>query len=109
MQAINFLTGLFAVCATALAVTGCGTPPKMSDEQLASLGVKSGAMYWDAEQKLASQGYQCHVAGARREKFDCTQTKGFFPTCILRIDFTVEDSNLISNLRVAEPVCVGTP
>jgi hypothetical protein len=81
----------------------------MSSEQLASIGVNVGAVYWDAEQKLASKGYQCYVTGAKRENFDCTKMEGFFPSCVLRIDFKVDDANAISNLRIAEPACIGTP
>ena len=106
---ILFRHSVLAVCVAALFVSGCSTPPKLSTEQLASIGVSAGTTYWSAEQKLASKGYQCFVSGAKRENFDCTKSEGFFPSCILRIEFKVDDSNAISSVRVAEPACMGTP
>jgi hypothetical protein len=96
-------------CTLAICLMGCSTPSKMSPDHLASIGVSEGTPYWSAEQKLASEGYQCYVSGAKRENFDCTKTKGFFPTCLLRIDFKVDDKNLVSDLRVRDPACIGTP
>jgi hypothetical protein len=96
-------------CTLAIFLPGCSTPSKMSPDHLASIGVGEGAMYWTAEQKLAVEGYQCYVSGAKRENFDCTKTAGVFPACILRIDFKADDKNLVSDLRVKDPVCIGTP
>lgn len=93
----------------ALLLSGCTTPAKLTPERLAALGVKDGAMYWEAEQKLAQEGYHCHITGVKREDFDCTKQAGFFPTCIFRVQFQATDENLVSNLRVAEPACIGTP
>lgn len=85
----------------ALCVSGCSTPVKLSADQLASNGVVEGANYRDAVQKLAGQGYQCFVSGAKRENFDCTKTHGFFLTCLLRIEFIVDDKNRISKVTAA--------
>lgn len=90
-------------------VSACSTPAKMSPERLASLGIAEGTAYWEAESKLAREGYQCFVTGAKRENFDCTRTMGFFPTCLLRVVFVVDDKNLVSQIRVANPACIGTP
>jgi hypothetical protein len=93
----------------AIGMSGCGIPLKMSPEHLASIGVKEGATYWEAVQKLTGEGYQCFGSGAKRENFDCTKTQGFFPTCLLRVEFIVDDKNLISHVRAANPACIGTP
>jgi hypothetical protein len=98
-----------AVCTVAILLSGCSSPPKLSPGQLASLGVKEGAMYWDAEQKLMQAGYSCYVSGAKRESFDCTKNTGFFPSCIHRVQFEANDQNLVSNLRIVGPACIGTP
>ncbi|MGV7206834.1 hypothetical protein ACLB1G_03145 [Oxalobacteraceae bacterium A2-2] len=95
--------------AMAIYLAGCGTPVKISPERLASMGVRVGEQYWPGQQKLAAEGYRCFVSGAKREKFDCTKQQGYFPTCLLRVQFVVDDRNLISALRVAEPACMGTP
>ena len=97
------------VYAVALLLSGCSTPAKLTPEQLASLGVREGAMYWEAEQKLLQQGYRGYVSGARREDFDFTKETGTFPSCVLRVQFKVDEQNLVSDLRVAEPACIGTP
>jgi hypothetical protein len=109
VAAIRLIRCVITACTVAICFPGCSTPLKMSDDYLASIGLSEGIAYWSAEQKLASEGYQCFVSGAKRENFDCTKTKGFFPTCILRVDFKVDDQNAISTLRVADPVCIGTP
>jgi hypothetical protein len=96
--------GTIAICAV-----GCGTTPTMTPDHLASIGVVDGAMYWEAEQKLATEGYQCFVAGAKREHFECTKTTGFFPSCLLRVEFIADDKNQVSHLRAANPACMGTP
>jgi hypothetical protein len=98
-----------SVCTVATILSGCGTPSKLSSEQLAALGVSDGIMYWSAEGALMQKGYRCYVSGARRENFDCTKQTGFFPTCISRVDFEVDDKNLVSNLRALGPACIGTP
>lgn len=81
----------------------------MSPDHIVSIGLGDGTTYWLVEQKLVNEGYQCFVTGAKRENFDCTKTKGFFPTCLLRVEFKVDDQNLISHVRVADPACIGTP
>ena len=81
----------------------------MTPEHLASIGFGEGIPYWTAQQKLASEGYQCFVSGAKREHFDCTKEKGFFPSCVLRVEFKADDQNAVSNVRVADPACIGTP
>lgn len=98
------IAGLIACC-----VLGCSTPVKMTSNDLASIGVIDGTIYWEAEQKLAVEGYQCSVTGAKRENFDCTKMTGFFVTCLLRVEFVAEDKNLVSKIRIAEPACMGTP
>ncbi len=100
------------VPAALLALTllgGCGTPQPLSMTQLEALGVREGMPHWEATPRLFRQGYACFVSGARREHFDCTKTAGVFPTCVLRVDFDVNDQNLILALRVSEPACLGTP
>ncbi|MDL2353747.1 MAG: hypothetical protein QFF03_00660 [Pseudomonadota bacterium] len=106
---IRFGRCLITACAFALCFSGCGTTKKMSPEHLLAIGVSEGVMYWVAEQKLASEGYQCFVTGEKRENFDCTKTQGFFPTCVLRVTFKVNDKNGLSALQVANPACIGTP
>jgi len=49
------------------------------------------------------------VTGVERQDFDCTKTVGFFPTRLLRVDFTVDDQKAIAKIDVPEPACVGTP
>ena len=100
---------LIAVCIGSLCLSGCSTPLRKSDEQFASIGVKEGVTYWSAQEKLAREGYRCFVTGEKRENFDCTKTVGFFPTCVMRVDFKASDTNLVSDLRVADPACIGTP
>ena len=97
------------VCTVVTVLLGCSTPSKPSPEQLASLGVRKGAVYWDAEQKLMQAGYSCYVSGAKRENFDCTKSTGFLVTCIHRVKFEADDKNLVSNLRAVGPACIGTP
>ena len=112
MQA-SALGGVFRVGLIVLVVGGllsaCRAPSKLTPERLVSLGVVEGVMYWHAQQKLAQEGYSCYVSGASRENFDCTKNTGFFPSCVLRIQFKVNDQNLVSNLRAADPACIGTP
>jgi hypothetical protein len=103
------LRAALAAGAAAICCAGCGTPPKMSVDRLATMGVVEGAPYWQAQQKLAQEGYQCSVSGATREHVDCAKTRGFFITCVLRVDFEVDDKNLISRPSVPEPACIGTP
>jgi hypothetical protein len=105
----NIARCVMKICTVAFCVSGCSTPVKMSSDHLASIGLGVGATYWSAEQKLASEGYHCYVSGAKRENFDCTKMTGFFPTCTLRIEFKVDEQNVISTMRIAEPACVGTP
>jgi hypothetical protein len=103
------MVSICGVCALAACVAGCSTPVKISPERLSLLGVRVGAPYWAGQQKLASEGYRCYVSGAKRENFDCTKQQGYFPTCLLRVQFVVDDRNMISALRVADPACVGAP
>lgn len=105
----HYVRYLLAGATVALCVLGCSTPTRISPERLAAIGVTEGTKYWDAQGKLAREGYQCFVAGAKRENFDCTKTVGFFPTCLMRIEFVADDNNLVSRLRVREPACIGTP
>lgn len=98
-----------AGCAAALLLSGCSTPPQPTPEQLATLGVRDGAIYWEAEQALVQQGYHVFVSGARREAFDFTKRGGGFPTCLLRVTFKVDDRNRVADLHAAEPACMGTP
>lgn len=109
MTWIRFSSRIFQYFIVAVFASGCGTPQKMSADQLRSIGVRVGDTYWSVEQGLVSRGYQCFVSGAKRENFDCTKNEGFFPSCILRIEFKVDESNAVSSLRVAEPACIGTP
>ena len=111
MQRLTFthICWMLALVTVAIGVSGCSTPAKMSSGHLASIGVIEGTMYWEAEQKLAREGYQCFVTGAKRENFDCTKTMGFFPACLLRVAFVADDNNLVSHLRMADPACMGTP
>ena len=92
-----------------ISILGCSKPLRISEDRLAFIGVTEGATYWEAQQKLAQEGYQCFVTGAKRENFDCTRTLGFFPTCVLRVRFVADDKNFVSNLHVANPACIGTP
>lgn len=105
----TYICCMLAITTVAIAVLGCSTPPKMSTSHLASIGVIEGAMYWEAEQTLSREGYQCFVVGAKRENFDCTKTMGLFPTCLLRVGFVADDKNRVSHIDVAEPACMGTP
>lgn len=91
------------------ALLGCSTPENISAERLAAIGVMEGTTYWEAQQKLAQEGYRCFVSGAKRENIDCTKTTGFFPTCVLRVTFIADDKNLVSTLRAPHPACMGTP
>jgi hypothetical protein len=100
---------MLAMATVGIYVSGCSTPAKMTSNDLASIGVVEGVSYWQAEQKLAGAGYHCFVTGAKRENFDCTRTTGVFPTCVLRVTFSADDKNLVSQLRVANPACVGSP
>lgn len=106
---IRFVQSAIAACTAAACMAGCSAPAKLSPEHLDAIGVREGASYWVAQQKLAREGYQCFVTGAKRENFDCTKTEGFFPTCVLRVEFKVNDENAISKVRVADPACIGTP
>lgn len=101
-------TTLLGIIAMAL-LAACGTPQKMSDGQLRSLGVEVGAKHWTATSTLAREGYACFVSGARREQFDCTKTTGAFPTCLLRVRFSVDDDNAVTTVGASEPACIGTP
>ena len=103
----RFASHALAIWAVVSILSGCATPARLSVNQLASLGVTDGAVYWNAEQKLLQEGYICYVSGAKRENFECSKTKVSFQTCILRIRFEVNDQNAVSNLQVADPVCVG--
>lgn len=98
-----------AVLSASVLVSACSTPAKLAPEQLVRLGITEGAIYWQAEQKLAQEGYRLYVSGAKRENFDFTKQTGAFPTCLLRIQFTVDDDNKVRDLRVKDPVCIGTP
>lgn len=98
-----------AVGVAVMLLAGCAAAQKMSPAQLAALGIREGVPHWQATAALSRQGYACFVSGARREDFDCTRTVGFFPTCVLRVRFTVGDDNRILTPSVAEPACMGTP
>lgn len=98
-----------AISVLASFLSGCYMPAKLTPEKLSALGVREGAEYRRAQQNLMKEGYSPYVTGAKQENFDFTRQTGFFPTCILRIQFTVNDQHLISNLRVADPACIGTP
>lgn len=100
---------MLTIATAGICVAGCSTPAKMTSNDLTSIGVTEGIIYWQAEQKLAGEGYHCFVTGAKRENFDCTKTTGVFPTCVLRVTFSVDDKNLVSQLRVPNPACVGSP
>lgn len=80
MQTHTFTRHILSAIIAGMAMTctqGCSTPIKMSADQLASIGVTEGASYWQAEQKLMGEGYQCFASGAKRENVDCTKTQGF--------------------------------
>jgi hypothetical protein len=109
MQCVSFCRSIFKFFVVVIFASGCSTPQKMSADQLTSIGVSNGNTYWSVEQELARSGYQCFVSGAKRENFNCTKKEGFFPSCLLRIEFKVDESNAVSSLRVAEPACIGTP
>lgn len=100
---------LLVGAAVAICTSGCSTPAKMSADQLAAIGVVEGIRYWDAQGRLAREGYQCFVTGEKRENFSCSKTVGLFPTCLSRVEFVADDNNLVSRLRVADPACMGTP
>jgi hypothetical protein len=68
-----------AIGAGLVAISGCTTPSRLAPDQLASMGLTEGTMYWKGEEKLAQAGYRCYVSGAKRERFDCTRQTGFFP------------------------------
>lgn len=109
MQSISFCRSILKFFVVLVFASGCSTPQKMNADQLTSIGVNTGNTYWSVQQKLASSGYQCFVSGAKRDNFDCTKKEGFFPSCLLRIEFKVDESNAVSSLRVADPACIGTP
>ena len=105
----SLIRNLVAGGAAATLLAGCSTPQKMSGSQLESLGVRAGVAQWEATSKLQREGYVCSFSGAKRENFDCSKTAGFFPTCILRVQFVVDDHNRVSAPNVPEPACLGTP
>jgi hypothetical protein len=100
---------MLAAGVAAICIAGCSTPSRMGPDRLAALGVSEGASYWTAQQGLAREGYRCYVSGAQRENVDCTKTEGLFPTCLLRIEFTVDEQNRIERVQAADPACMGTP
>lgn len=102
------LTPVVGAAAIAL-ISSCSTAQKMSDAQLESFGIRIGAAYRDVTPQLVKEGYVCFVSGAKRENFDCSKTIGVFPTCILRVRFSVDGQNKISALSVPDPACMGTP
>lgn len=101
--------GLWVGLLAPFALVACSTPQRMSAAELASIGLQDGTRYWEAQQKLAQRGYRCYVTGAAREHFDCTLTTGYFPSCVLRVTFAVDEQNRVSRLTVSEPACIGTP
>ena len=105
----GLLLHLIASVAAIALLSGCSTTPKMSNAQLESLGIRAGAAHWEVTPQLFKEGYVCFVSGAKRENFDCSKTTGVFPTCTLRVRFTVDDQNKISAVSVPEPACLGTP
>ena len=105
----DLLPHLVAGVAAIALLAGCSTTQKLSDAQRESLGIRAGATHWEVTPQLFKEGYVCYVSGAKRENFDCSKQTGFFPTCILRVRFTVDDQNKISALSVPEPACIGTP
>ena len=105
----NLFPHRIASLAAIAMLAGCSTPQKMSDARLESLGVRAGANHWSATSALYQEGYICSVNGAKRENFDCSKTTGLFPTCILHIDFTVDDQNKIVAVGARDPACLGTP
>lgn len=109
MSARRWIPVLVAGLAIGLGLPGCGTAKKLSEAELEAIGVRNGVRYWEAQGKLGQRGYRCYVTGAKRENFNCTRTEGVFPTCVLRITFVADDRNLVSNLTVKDPACVGTP
>jgi len=102
---LHLIAGLAAIAMLA----GCSTPQKMSDARLESIGIRTGTAHWVATSRLYQEGYVCFVSGAKRENFDCSKTTGFFPTCILHIDFAVDDQNKITTVAAHDPACLGTP
>jgi len=99
----------FVASSTAIALVGCAPPAPLTQVQLESLGVRPGTQYWDAMSKLQSKGYVCSVSGAKRENFDCSKSVGFFPTCLLRVEFIAAGDNSISSIDVSPARCIGTP
>ena len=93
----------------AIMAVGCASPKNLSNAELASIGVRNGVPHWEATSLLASQDYACSVSGRVRENFDCTRNVGFMPTCLLRIQFSVDEDNKVVGLRVSDPACIGTP
>jgi hypothetical protein len=98
-----------SILTTVTILSACSIPQKMNDTQLQSRGIRVGTQYWLATSLLSQDGYNCSVSGTKRERFDCTKNTGFFPTCILRIEFNVDDENKISEIGVREPACLGIP
>jgi hypothetical protein len=81
----------------------------MSADQQELIGLRPGAKYWEVELKLAHEGYHCYVAGVKRENFACTKTAGFFPSCVLGVNFDVNEKNEIENINILKPGCIGMP
>lgn len=102
-------TTLTALCVVAFNLSGCGAPTKLSASQLDAMGVRDGVPHWMAQQKLSQEGYGCYVTGEARDDFNCVKTTGSFITCVFRITFKADDKNRVSNLRVSDPACIGTP
>ena len=109
MWAFRRMLPLIAGIAVGIGLAGCAAPAKLSPAELKLVGVREGGAYWEAEHGLSQRGYSCYVSGANRENFDCTKSAGIWPSCILHISFVANDKNLVTNLAVRDPACLGTP
>jgi hypothetical protein len=98
---------LFAL--TAL-LCSCASLPAPTPEHLDAIGVKNGANALDALSNLGHEGFQCQASGAKHENFDCSRMEPAYlglSTCIVRLNFSASDSNLVEKLFVRNVACAG--
>lgn len=100
---------LLPLIIASLLLTACATSKPLTNTDLDEFGVKPGMRYAEAVRILALRGYQCDAVGTRRENPGCSKQKGFFPTCVLRVNFTVNDANAVEHIQVPQAACMGTP
>lgn len=86
----------------------CSSQP-LSSAELQAMAIVEGGDPAAVVAALQERGYRCTQSGPQREFYDCVKTSGFMPTCVLRVEFKLDQAGRLKQVRVPAAACIGTP